>query len=114
MGDGIAGIIDRIAISRLGGTEAAEFWVDLKPGYTFSGMLGGSLVLPAGKGGTHGYVPTHPEMGSVFLLAGPGIQLGDLGEIDMRRIAPTLAAFLGVPFPTAEMPALDLFSTARP
>jgi predicted AlkP superfamily pyrophosphatase or phosphodiesterase len=112
--NGIAGIIDRIAISRLGGTEAAEFWVDLKPGYTFSGMLGGSLVLPAGKGGTHGYVPTHPEMGSVFLLAGPGIQLGDLGEIDMRRIAPTLAAFLGVPFPTAEMPALDLFSTARP
>jgi hypothetical protein len=69
--NGIAGIIDRIAISRLGGTEAAEFWVDLKPGYTFSGMLGGSLVLPAGKGGTHGYVPTHPEMGSVFLLAGP-------------------------------------------
>ncbi len=112
--NGIASILDREEIARLGGTAAAEFWVDLKPGYAFSGLLGGALVLPASKGGTHGYAPTHPEMGSVFLLVGPGIRPGDLGEIDMRRIAPTLAAFLGAPFPTAELPALDVFRPAHP
>jgi len=29
-----------------------------------------------------------------------------LGEIDLRSIAPTMAAYLGFPFPTADLKAL--------
>lgn len=106
--NGIAGILDRAAIARLGGTPRAEFWVDLKPGFSVSTLVSGLTVVGAGRGGTHGYVPTHPEMNSTFLLSGPGVRPGDVGTIDMRRIAPTLAAWLRVPFPTAELPALEI------
>jgi hypothetical protein len=36
----------------------------------------------------------------------------DLGDIDVRSIAPTLAKFLGFPFPTADLPPLNVL-TAR-
>jgi hypothetical protein len=50
-------------------------------------------------------------MGSMFMIAGPGIRRGhDLGPIDMRSIAPTLARFMGVPFPSAEAPPQDIFA----
>ncbi len=43
------------------------------------------------------------------MLLGKGIPANEpLGEIDMRSIAPTLAALLEVPLPTAEKPAVDL------
>jgi hypothetical protein len=32
----------------------------------------------------------------------------DLGEIDMRNIAPTLASYLGASLTTADLPALDI------
>ena len=109
--NGIARILEREEIAQLGGTERATFWVDLHPGTSFSGMLGGSTILPAGRGGTHGYVPTHPEMSSTFIFSGPGVRPGDVGAIDMRHIAPTLAKFLGVSLPTADLAPLDLFET---
>jgi predicted AlkP superfamily pyrophosphatase or phosphodiesterase len=110
--NGIVAILDRSAIARLGGTADAEFWVDLKPGFSVSALLSGATVVSAGRGGTHGYVPTHPEMNSTFLLCAPGVRAGDLGTVDMRSIAPTLAAWLQVPFPSAPLPALDLFNRA--
>ena len=42
-------------------------------------------------------------MHAAFFIAGPGIPRGrDLGRVDMRDIAPTVAALLGLPLPTAE------------
>jgi hypothetical protein len=42
-------------------------------------------------------------MRSSFFIAGPGVPAGkSLGEVDMRDIAPTLAAILGVRMPRAE------------
>jgi hypothetical protein len=47
-------------------------------------------------------------MDSAFFVVGPGIAAGrDLGRIDMRDIAPTLAGLLGLPLPSAE--GHDLF-----
>jgi len=48
-------------------------------------------------------------MRSTFLIAGPGIAKGrDLGEIDMRAIAPTLAKVMGATLPEAEKPPLPV------
>jgi hypothetical protein len=105
---GIARILDRAAIAELGGAPAAEFWVDLKPGTALSPILGGVTVLMAGRSGTHGFLPTHDEMRSLFILEGPGVKRGDVGEIDMRAIAPTLAQYLGARLPAAERPALPI------
>jgi hypothetical protein len=59
--------------------------------------------------GTHGHAASHPELYSTFIIAGPGIARGrDLGVVDIRAIAPTLAHELGVSLPDAEAPALSI------
>jgi predicted AlkP superfamily pyrophosphatase or phosphodiesterase len=57
----------------------------------------------------HGYLPSNPEMRSSFFLVGPGVARGkSLGEIDMRRIAPTLAQILRLALPTAELKPVEI------
>ena len=106
----IAGVITGPAIAAAGANPRAAFYVNLKVGVAAAPFLGGSLplVLPGGAyKGMHGYFPAAPEMRSTFLIAGPGIAKGkDLGEIDMRSIAPTLAKVMGTTLPGAEKPAL--------
>jgi hypothetical protein len=48
-------------------------------------------------------------MRSSFFVIGKGIAMGkDLGIVDMRQIAPTLAHILGVTLNTASQPALPV------
>jgi predicted AlkP superfamily pyrophosphatase or phosphodiesterase len=108
--NGIAGILDRDAIAKLGGSAMADFSIDMKPGYSIGTAMTGPLVREIQPGGTHGYAPTHPEMLASFFIAGPGIRAGmNAGEIDMRSIAPTLAKYLGASLPSADLPPLEIF-----
>jgi predicted AlkP superfamily pyrophosphatase or phosphodiesterase len=107
--NGIAAILDRKAIAKLGGASTADFWVDMRPGFAFSSSLAEPLVTKVTTRGTHGYSPEHPELASFFLIAGKDLRKGaSVGEIDMRSIAPTIANLLGAPFPTAEAPAINV------
>jgi predicted AlkP superfamily pyrophosphatase or phosphodiesterase len=109
--NGIASILDRAGIAKLGGTPVAQFWVDMRPGYSIGGELEGPLVREVSVRGTHGYSPTHPELRAFFLVAGPEIRKGaNAGDIDMRSVAPTLAKVLGVSLPAAALPALEIFA----
>lgn len=57
----------------------------------------------------HGYMPDRPEMRASFFIMGTGIAPGkQLGVIDMRQIAPTLAAILGVELPSAKQAKLGV------
>jgi len=108
--NGIAGVLDRDAIARLGGSAVPDFAIDMKPGFSIAPAIDGPLVKEIKPGGTHGYAPTHPEMMAAFLIAGSGIRAGtDVGEIDMRSIAPTLAKYLGASLPSADLPPLEIF-----
>ena len=105
--NGIAQILDRKAIAAMGGNPEAAFWVDMQVNFSVVNSAG-ELVMAA-KGGTHGYAPAHPELLASFFMAGPAVGNGlTLGEIDLRSIAPTLAAYLGFPFPSADLKALAL------
>jgi len=109
--NGIAGILNRAQIAQLGGAPVAEFWVDMRPGYSLGSALEGPLVREVSMRGTHGYSPTHPELKAFFLIAGPEIRKGaNVGDIDMRSVAPTLAKVLGVSLPAAKLPALNVFT----
>jgi predicted AlkP superfamily pyrophosphatase or phosphodiesterase len=100
---GVAKVTDRASSRTLGGFPDAEFIVTLRSGYRLGSKLQGPVTAVVRPGGTHGYAPDVPEMSSAFFIAGPGIAAGrDLGQIDMRDIAPTLASLLGVPLPSAE------------
>jgi len=92
---GIARVLERDEIAALGGSPEADFWVTMRPGHRISPARAGRITFPEVPNGTHGYAPTMPEMNSTFLLTYPGVTPRDLGEIDMRTIAPMLAELLG-------------------
>lgn len=107
--NGIEQILDRKAIAALGGAPDAAFWVDMKPNFVIGSALTGPVARPVSRRGTHGFSPTHPELQASFLLLAPDARKGyDLGAIDMRSVAPTLAHLLGVPFPSADLKPLPV------
>jgi predicted AlkP superfamily pyrophosphatase or phosphodiesterase len=107
--NGIAQILDRKAIGEAGGALNAAFWVDMQPNFVIGSAMTGPLARAISPRGTHGYAPTHPELQASFLLLAPEVRKGyDLGTIDMRSIAPTLARLMGVAFPSADLGALEV------
>lgn len=105
--NGIAAILDTKAIAGLGGNPNAAFWVDMRPGFSVANSKADQVTVKTG--GTHGYSPRNPDMLASFFMSGPGVRQGELGEIDMRVIAPTLAAYVGVSLPSAELKGLAIF-----
>jgi len=108
--NGIAQVLDKKDFEPLGGFPNAAFILALKPGFTFAGAFSGPLVtdLPRTRG-THGYLPSFPEMRASFFAMGQGIARGrDLGVIDMRQIAASVALILDAHLPTAKQPPLHL------
>jgi hypothetical protein len=91
------------AARRLGGFPDATFIVGVKPGCYLGGGFEAPITRDIKPGGGHGYLPELEEMDASFFIAGPGVPAGrNLGRIDMRDIAPTLASLLGVELPSAE------------
>jgi predicted AlkP superfamily pyrophosphatase or phosphodiesterase len=108
--NGIAAVLTHDEILKRGGFPEAAYVVVFKSGYYAGNEETGPLITPitASKGG-HGFSPDQPEMRSSFFLAGPGIAPHrNLGQIDMLQIAPTVAAILNVPLPTAKAQPLPI------
>lgn len=107
--NGIEDVLDAAAVARLGGVPEASFVVTLRKGYAAGPSLRGDLVTAIpGHRGTHGYNPqTTPEMRASFFAAGANIpRRRDLGLIDMRSIAPTIAHLLGITISDTQQPIL--------
>jgi predicted AlkP superfamily pyrophosphatase or phosphodiesterase len=67
------------------------------------------MLQPPPGTGQHGYLPDRPEMRASFFVKGPGIAAGrNLGLVDMRQVAPTIAMLLGVSLPTAKSEKLHV------
>jgi predicted AlkP superfamily pyrophosphatase or phosphodiesterase len=119
---GIGEVLEHDAIQQRGGFPGASFLVAMKPGYTpaywpTSWPAGDAAAAAAsepvtelhGTPGGHGFSPDDPQMRASFFISGTGIaQHRDLGVIDMRRIAPTVATLLRVSLPTATAAPLPL------
>lgn len=104
----IAAVIDRQQIAAAGANPRASFYVNLA-----KGALAGSfsadapLAKPSTYKGMHGYFPVDPEMRSTFMVMGSGVARGrNLGDVDMRAIAPTLATLMSSRLPNAEAAAI--------
>jgi predicted AlkP superfamily pyrophosphatase or phosphodiesterase len=107
---GIAQVLDREAIRQRGAFPEAAFLVVFKPGFYFGTSNSGDLVTPVpGARGSHGFSPEYPEMRASFFALGAGIaHRRDLGIVDMRQIAPTVAGILHAPLPTAKAASLHV------
>ena len=103
--NGIARILEPREIAAFGGRPDAAFWVDMQSNFSVVQTDRADKV-----GGTHGYAPSNSQLLASFFIAGPKIKPGvNLGEIDMRSIAATLARAMGISFPSADLPALPVF-----
>ena len=91
-----------------------DFWVDLKPGFVMGSAVAGPLVKQVAARGTDGYSPEHREVRAAFIIAGPGIRwAASLGDIDLRSVAPTLAAHLGLRLASADLKPLAISDNSR-
>jgi predicted AlkP superfamily pyrophosphatase or phosphodiesterase len=109
-GNGIAEVLERDAMKKRGAFPEASFLIIMRLGYyALADATSPLLSEVAGTPGSHGFSPDYPEMRAAFFIAGPGIAPHrDLGLIDMRQIAPTVAQLLGVRLPAAAQPALTV------
>ena len=106
-------VLDHDQLVAQGGTGLASWFVLLKIGYELGVTSDAPLPAPGHFLGMHGYDPATPEMRSTFLIEGPGIPAGkNLGSIDMRDIAPTLAKLMGASLPQAQGRALPSLTAA--
>lgn len=101
--NGIDRVLEAEELHKRGGYPNASFFVTLKPGWRTGPAMTGPLVTKMKPGGTHGELPDLAELRSAFVVVGPGVAAGkDLGVIDLRDIAPTLAKEAGWSLPSAE------------
>ncbi len=108
--NGIAGIVEGAdALAQRGAFPRASFLVVMQPGYYLGGNTSGALMTDYSGHGGHGFAPTDPQMRAALFVAGRGIaRHRDLGVIDMRQIAPTVAQLLDVPMPSAKAQPLSV------
>jgi predicted AlkP superfamily pyrophosphatase or phosphodiesterase len=100
---GIDRALDAEELHKRGGYPEASFFVGLKPGWRTGHSLDGPVISKVRPGGTHGEMPDLPALYASFFVLGANIPAGkNLGIIDMRDIAPTLARIVALPLPTAE------------
>jgi predicted AlkP superfamily pyrophosphatase or phosphodiesterase len=105
-------VLDAEAARAAGGFEGAAFVVAVKTDTRITGRMEDPVVGPGLPEGEHGHLAENPEMDASFFLAGPGVPAAsDLGRVDMRDIAPTLAGLLGLKMPKAE--GRDLLKDAQ-
>jgi predicted AlkP superfamily pyrophosphatase or phosphodiesterase len=101
--NGIDRILEADELHQRGGYPVASFFVSLKPGWRTGHALDEPVLSKTKPGGTHGQLPDVPDLRAAFFLVGPGIPAGrDLGAIDMRDVAPTLAHVVGLSLPSAD------------
>ncbi|NBC37108.1 sulfatase-like hydrolase/transferase [Novosphingobium sp. FSY-8] len=102
-------VIESDAIAQGGGNPQAAFYVNLGNGVMAAPWRGPGMpmLFPSPYKGMHGYFPDDVRMRSTLLLMGAGVPQGrDLGVVDMRQIAPTIARLMGTHLPDAEAPAV--------
>lgn len=99
---GIGRVLTHDEVVKRGGNPAAMYVLDAASGWRFSSGTK-KITAEAPGTGTHGQLPDHPELRASFFLVGPDVAKRDLGVIDMRQIAPTLAKILNVNLPSAKL-----------
>jgi hypothetical protein len=99
---GVDRILDADALRAGGGFPTASFLIGLRPGWQVAPAPLGPPTS-AGRGGTHGHLPDLPDLHASLFMVGAGVPAGrNLGVVDMRDIAPTVARRLGVSLPSAD------------
>ena len=108
---GIYRVVESKEIRQLGGNPRAAFMVDAADGYTFGSNYSGPFITNTNQRGQHGFLPTRSNYRTSFIMSGSIItRRGDLGEVRMIDIAPTIARVQNLWLKNSEGHALALWS----
>ena len=80
----------------LGGPNGGDLYLSVAPGTDLEPALDGPPAAEVTPYGAHILDPARPEMQALFVVAGPGVEPGDLGVIRHVDVAPTLCELLGL------------------
>jgi predicted AlkP superfamily pyrophosphatase or phosphodiesterase len=103
-GSGIHRILRADEAGKLG--SPAPLVLDAASGYDMNRRLSGEWTTSSRKKGTHGHAPDRDDAHASLVISGRALQdRGVIGRVRMTRIAPTVAAILGLtPSPAADEP----------
>lgn len=84
----------------IGGPAGGDLYYEVAPGYGWTAEIGGRVTdrLPR-PNGSHGFPSVAPDMRTVFCGVGAGLAPGRIGPARSVDVAPTVAAWLGLPAP---------------
>ncbi|MBK1438398.1 alkaline phosphatase family protein [Parapedobacter sp. ISTM3] len=96
-------IVERTALDRLESSVEAILALSGQPGVVFSEKSDGPFYEPAPRKGSHGHLPSNPQMKSGLVAYGAGIREGVfLDEMDIRDVSALVAYLLGLGFPSGD------------
>jgi predicted AlkP superfamily pyrophosphatase or phosphodiesterase len=102
-GSGIFRVIEADEIRRLGANTHAALMLDAADGYTFGSNYTGEFITAYKRRGQHGFLPSRPDYKASLIISGAGFtRRGDLGDIRMIDIGPTIARVLNLKLRDAE------------
>jgi predicted AlkP superfamily pyrophosphatase or phosphodiesterase len=110
-------VIKKDEAIKLGANPNAICFLEAAPGYEISSQFTGDIVEKSDRYlATHGGLPTRSEMYASFIASGYGIKKGIREPFAKNiNVAPTVAALLGFPFPSAEGKAVrDILTITVP
>lgn len=100
-------IIDAEEARPLGADPRAAFYLEAADGYAFGANYAGDAVTASVQLGQHGYLPSRFD--TSFIASGAGVKRrGDLGEVRIIDIGPTIARSIGLTLADADGQALQL------
>lgn len=94
-------------VREMGADVRAAFVLEAAEGYAFGSNYLGDAVTESTMRGQHGYLPS--RYFTTFIASGAGVTLrGDLGEINITNIGPSIARTIGLTLRDADGQALSL------
>ncbi len=106
---GILRVLEAAEVRKVGGNPRATLMLEGADGYTFGGNYSGDFITSYSRKGQHGFLPTRPNYKASLIVSGAGItRRGNLGDVRMIDIGPTIASVLNLKLNDAEGRALGL------
>jgi hypothetical protein len=100
-------IIDVEEVRAMGADVRAAFMLEAAEGYAFGANYMGDAVTESIMRGQHGYLPS--RYFTTFIASGASItRRGDLGEISITNVGPSIAQTIGLTLRDADGQALSL------
>ena len=103
-------VVSRRDLGRMAAVPEATLMLEAAPGIAFDHALTGPELRDSGTTyqGTHGYLPTNPEMRASLIVYGAGARSGaKISQARMIDVAPTAARLLRLSLPQAEGKPID-------